>query len=841
MTLFGRAEEIGLLHRFVEEAADGGRALVVRGEPGVGKTALLDEAAAHAEARGVAVRRVAGAEFSATEDFAALTRLGLPVASSSRLAVAHGVLTALAEAAPVLLIVDDLQWIDRASAQVLAFVARRIADSGIGILGAARFDGGGFPTVDLSPIDQRSAISLLKYHFPAMPERVRRRLAEESEGNPLALLELPTALTPWQRTTVGALPDVLPLSRRLRDAFSSRVIGLPAATRSLLLVAALSGDNAVLADTTGLAPAERLGLVRIDETTGQLSFSHPLIRAAVVELASEVERREVHRRLGHLTEAAGPDERMARLLGESAHTKVRRGSPVDAIGDLLRAADLSPTTRDTRLAEAAYLSTAVTGDLDSAPHLLAQTTESSLTVGLARASQSLHHFGDVAAARRLLTAALKQAPDPTDGTDRTLLEAICHLAQISAFDGQWSHFHEAVGRLCPRPELLAIIESTYADPARCGTAMLDRLDTVLAGLSRAVNPARIVRVAIAATYVDRLPACRTALRRVVSHGRDGGPVASAIEAMFLLGQDAFRAGQWDEARSLAEEGLDLCARHGYQLLAWPGRFLDALIAAARGDRDRVEARIRRMDDWAGGLAHQYACHVRVLDALGRREFEAAYRFGTAITPTGRLASHAPHALWTILDLVEAAVRTGRHAEALAHAASGQEIRAVSARFEFVGRVATALAGRDDAMFAEVLAADGLDRWPFELARAELYHGEILRRQRKPGPAGARLTAAAERFERLGALPWAARARTELRAAGTRALPPKAVVLTSQQREIVTLAAAGLTNKQIGAQLYLSPRTVGAHLYQLFPKLGVTTRAALRDALTTLGEGDATVI
>ncbi|MDX8032621.1 helix-turn-helix transcriptional regulator [Lentzea sp. BCCO 10_0856] len=348
------------------------------------------------------------------------------------------------------------------------------------------------------------------------------------------------------------------------------------------------------------------------------------------------------------------------------------------------------------------------------------------------------------------------------------------------------------------PELLEIAETTFGDPARSTQAVLDRLDALLSDLAHETSPTRIVRAGAAAMYVDRLPVCREPLHRVARRG----PAAKAAEARLLLATDAFQTGQWDEAGDSS-------------------RYLRALVAAARGETTEK------------GLVQHQAWHVEALEALGRRDFETAYRCTASITPPGTFTPHAPQALWTILDLVESAENSGRHAEARAHALAAREIGAISPRLTFVGRVAEAMTS-EPGQFTEALAAPGLERWPFELARADLYFGERLRRDRDLVAARRHLAAALERFERLGAQPWVARARGELRATGARSDQPRpAVVLTAQQHHIATLAAAGLTNKQIGAQLFLSPRTVGAHLYQLFPKLGVTSRAALRDALTEL--------
>ncbi|ADJ48207.1 LuxR family transcriptional regulator fused with ATPase domain [Amycolatopsis mediterranei S699] len=904
--LFGRDGDLAHVLRFVDNAAESGDALVLRGEPGVGKTALLDAAAAHARTAGATVLRIAGAEFDVEVSFGALGKLLQPFAgdlgrlpavhstaltvalgmggpaAASQLAVSHAALTLLTEAAatgPVLLVVDDLPWIDRASAQILGFVARRLTGTRIGVLAAARTrdlpDPGGLPCRDVPALDADAAMALLGHRFPAMPARVRRRLADEAKGNPLALLELPTTLSKRQRSGAGALPAVLPLTQRLHDAFATRIAGLPDRARELLLVAALDGAGelrtlrAVAPEPGALAAAERLGLVHADHD--RISFSHPLIRAAVVHEATEAARRRVHRQLAeahrdhpgrhawHLAEAAtGADEHVASLLQKSAHANFRRGSPVHAVSELLRAAELSPTPagRSTRLAEAAYLGTVVTGDLRDAARLLESAqqaaTEPSLALALASANHLLNRDGAIDEAHRRLAAAVRAAPDPADASDKTLLEALYNLLLVSAFGGgdlkQWDELHAALARLRPRPpELLAIMQVTFADPARASASILDRLDAAITGLQHEVSPARIVRVGMAASSVDRLAPCRDALARVVDYGRDGGPIASAIEALFLLGSAAFHSGQWDDVLVRVDEGLDLCARHGYQLPAWHGRFLRALVGAARGDHAGAGAAVAELTGWAeprnSGLVRNCALQVGTLDALGRGDFDAAYRFATSITPAGEFASHVPQALATLLDLVEAADRTGRLAEARAHAAAARDtgVGTLSPRLAFLTRVASALAapeGEDCRLFAEALDAPGLDRWPFDLARAELYYGERLRRTKATARARASLTAAWERFERLGAEPWAARASTELRAVGTR--PEQAdlgdVVLTPQQRQIATLAAGGLTNKQIGEQLFLSPRTVGAHLYQLFPKLGVTSRAALRDALTTLDDG-----
>jgi DNA-binding CsgD family transcriptional regulator len=227
--------------------------------------------------------------------------------------------------------------------------------------------------------------------------------------------------------------------------------------------------------------------------------------------------------------------------------------------------------------------------------------------------------------------------------------------------------------------------------------------------------------------------------------------------------------------------------------------------------------------------------------MGQGDFEDAYQHAAAISPPGVLAPYAPLALWVAMDLVEAAIRTGRHAEAAAHAATLRNagVAALSPRLRLLATASEAITAPGDLaprLFEKALATSGADRFPFAQARVRLCYGEQLRRTRAVTGSRTQLTAALEIFELLGAKPWATRAAAELRAAGRTdpyAVRRDRVPLTPQELEIAQLAATGMTNKQIGQRLFLSHRTVGAHLYQIFPKLGITTRAALRDALASL--------
>lgn len=393
--------------------------------------------------------------------------------------------------------------------------------------------------------------------------------------------------------------------------------------------------------------------------------------------------------------------------------------------------------------------------------------------------------------------------------------------------------------------------------------MLPQVDAAIASLRGETDHLRILTISSTAHFTDRQVGCREALWRVVREVRQSSAVTPLITALEHLSLDAWLTGRWDQAQELADECLELCLAHGYLLQTWTVRYRQALIAAARGAYDAAEAEIT---GWAAprriGQADLAAHHVGSVAALGRGDFEAAYRHAAAISPAGVLASHVAYALWVLLDLVEAAVRTGRGAEGAAHVEAMQAagIAVISPRFALITTGATALVAPHDrvrARFEEALATPGADQWPFDLARVQLLYGEWLRRARSAADARVHLGAAQDTFRRLGAQPWHARAGTELRATGLAAgaadpvTPGVSAVsgvsgifgvsgaqpLAPLDYEIVRLAAAGLTNKQIGERLYISHRTVAAHLYQIFPRLGITSRAALRDALDALEAPD----
>ena len=646
--LFGRGRELGLIEAFIARTAVGGGALMLFGEPDVGKTVLLDAAAVTAAAAGVRVVRAAGVEFEADLPFSGLHQLLLPLheefsqlnpahrdtlnaalgfgesITPDRLVISNATLTVLqhsAAARPVLLIVDDLPWLDRASAAVLGSVARRLSGSRAGLLAASRTGQGGFlesaglPELELQPLDQEAASGLLSARFPALRADVRQRVLAEARGNPLALLELAPALSGPGAAGLPGLPAVVPMSRRLQAVFASQVEQLPAPSRQLLLLAALdgTGDLRILralgepADgLSDLAAAERAQLVRIDGNTHRLAFRHLLIRSAVVELSTEAERRQAHqqlaglfaeqpdRRAWHLAAAAlEPDEHVAALLEAAAHRILRRGDAVGAVTALLRAAELSPdgADRSCRLALAAYIGADVTGELRRAPQLLAAARradpdldlDKSLQAAVTAAFVMINGDGDVDTAHRLVLDAIEN--QTVDRASRTAMEEALHtLLRVCYFGGRaklWEPFYGALARLGPPvPTDLYLSAKTLSDPLRLAAPVLGQLDAAIQALADESDPTRIVRLAFAGIFVDRVGTCRQALWRVVGDGRSGGAVGSATTALILLSLDDFLTGRWDRAEQLVDEGLKLSETHGYWSLG--GRHVKALLAAARG-------------------------------------------------------------------------------------------------------------------------------------------------------------------------------------------------------------------------------------------------------------------
>ncbi|HEX3311950.1 MAG TPA: helix-turn-helix transcriptional regulator, partial [Streptosporangiaceae bacterium] len=524
---------------------------------------------------------------------------------------------------------------------------------------------------------------------------------------------------------------------------------------------------------------------------------------------------------------------MAASLEEAAYRRLRHGDPTGAVKALTRAAELSPTdaSRARRLADAAYVGAGTAGGLAAIPRILRAAhradpdSSRSLETAIATAHVLLNADGDVDASHRILVGAIEAArPDKPQAP--ALIEALNLLCLVCFFGGReelWPPADAAINRLGPqKPPSLELLRRLLGDPAHAGAPVIGRLDTAIAALHHDPDPAEVIRISTASTYVDRLAGCRPALRRVVLTARETGDVASTVKAAELLAVEAFFEGRWEEADALLAESLPLCEQNGYRLLGWSATYVQALLAAARGEDASVRSLTEEVTRWAEPrgvlVVQQYCSHAKALAALGRGAFDEAYRETASISPAGVLPSLRAPAVWVVLDLVEAAAKTGRLAEAAAHAAavSGSRVQDISGRLALLAGAAEGLAADRDkagAHFERALQAPGAGRWPFDLARVRLLYGEHLRRTRAYAQARTHLDAALDAFQRLGAVPWIGRAAGELRVTGVqpgrRGRPTG--MLTSQEREIARLAATGMTNKQIAARLFLSDRTVSAHL------------------------------
>lgn len=875
--LLGRDGEIEVIRRFLRSAASDGGALLITGPAGIGKTAVLDATVRMASAAGAQVMTAAGLEDETDVPFAGLSQLLAPfmdtvlrMGSGHRevlsAAVEHGgppdwqptvvvpALVAALEAAagdrPLVIAVDDLPLIDAPSATCLRLLVPRLSGRRMGLVataaaGTVRAARGGLRELRLPPLDDQAVTTLLATRVPRLSRADGARLRRQAGGIPLALRELP--LRPEE-----------PPGARLASIWRDRVAALPGATRRLLLLASLAdGDELDVLLGVGvpvpedLRQAERARLVDIRHR--RVEFVHPAVRAAVMAAATAAERGRAHavladalsdrpaRRLWHRAEATvGPDEDVARELEHAVPHLVAGDDAVGAIDVLQRVAGLTPPgpARARRRARAVHLDAAVGGNLVPVPVPRDGELSGSLWAAVSRAHVLLHGDGDLDAAHRILVDAVEETdaagapPDPTALTAAfDTLTAVCRFADRPTL---WASLRRLFLRHgAGLPSSVALSVRGHSSSGSIAATAPDRSDTVRVGWSLLA--------------VDGVADVAPALRDVMAEGLRDGAAGPAMSAAVLLSLDAFLAGRWDDSCRLARQGHDLCRTHGHGTLAALTGAAPALVAACRGDEVGCQGRTRLMLGWAAprgaGLVHRYAVHARVLAALGRGDAETAFHLAGTLAGT-RGVGPGGAAPWLIMDLVEAAVRTQRHEQAGAYVRAAREsgLGDVSGRSALLLAGAAALAeqgGRARLLYEEALAVPGAERWPFDVARVRLAYGEHLRRSRSALAARLQLTTSLATFGRLGADPWIARAESELRAAGHRRARARGAVptaLTPQERTVARLAATGATNRQIGQRLGLSPRTVGSHLSRVFQKLGLTSRAALAEALRA-ADGD----
>ncbi|MFD0262516.1 AAA family ATPase [Kitasatospora indigofera] len=908
--IVGREAEESVLSSFV--TSSGGQALVLRGETGVGKSALLKHVAERAAGAGFRVVRAVGVEAESNLPFAGLHQLLHPLLGhAEQLDGVHRVafdvvfgrsradapsvmtlgtavldlITVAAAQSRLLLVLDDGQWFDAASTAVCGFVGRRLAGSTVKLLVAMRpeaasgFESAALPVLPLPPLSEPAATHLLDTRHPRLDPKVRRRVLEEAQGNPLALLELPSYLganTAEQTFDMLSGYGLVPLLDRFQQVYGARLAALGPALRAELLLGALDGVHA--GAVTGLPGSARYrmrdvdeavaaGLLDLDPDSGEFVFRHPLVRSTVVRSAApnarraahgtlaQVHRNDVERRATHLAAATvDPDEGVAAALQEAAESATRRGGAAAAVTWLTRAAELSETREDRsrRLANAAFVA-GHAGLLDRAQRLLdtdrgPSENESTASV-LVSAYAALYEDGDVRSSHRQLTAAVERKRDGgAAGPDEELTRLVNLLLAISQYAGDrdaWQRTHrllDSLGDLVP--PMSRIYQDAWSDVVRRGRGVQERVASAYAAFPH-LDPWDITRLGVAAYHVDTLGEHRRHLARSVERELRTGAVMNGMTMLHLITLDQIASGDWEAGEETGQRVLELTTAHGNVLFAHHSRAYLALLAALRGDLDRARELRSVVDRWARprriGFLTQIADAVATTVALSEGDYESAYLCATGITAPGTFEPGAHQGPRTLLDLVEAALHTGRAREARDHALAAQaaHLPDVSPRLALVTFGALAMTAEDNDRAAELFRRaethPGAADFPFERARIRLAHGVRLRHSQGPRAARQPLSQAAETFERLGARAWAERAHAELRACGApaqhRSTDPAA--LTWQEHRIADLAARGLTNKEIGERTHLSPRTVSSHLYRVFPKLGITSRAALRDALAAI--------
>jgi DNA-binding CsgD family transcriptional regulator len=904
LLLSGRRDECASIERLLDGARAGrSGVLVVEGEAGVGKTALLDYAIGSAS--DLRVLRAAGVESEMEIGFAGmhqlcapvLDRLGrLPVPQRDALLTTFGLragsppdrflvglavlslLSDLADESPLLCVVDDAQWLDRASAQCLAFVARRLLAESVVMLFAQREHNdlfAGLPELVVEGLRGADARSLLVSALPGrLDEGVTDELLAETRGNPLALIELPRGLSAAQLAGGFALPGALSLSGRIEESFVNRLEALPAETQRLLLVAAAEplGDPGLLwraAERLGvtgaaLGPAESAGLIAID---GRVRFRHPLVRSAVYRTAAPNERRLVHRALGeatdarvdpdrrawHLAEAvAGPDEDVAAELERAAGRAQARGGLAAAAAFHERSALLTsdPERRGQRMLAAASAKRD-SGALDAALALLAEVEAGPLDeLGRARAellrgqiALEQQRGGD---AGRLLARAAKRL-EPLD-------PELAREAYLEALGGAMVGDLEVPGGARAVAEAVRAAPSSPASPraadllldgfatrvtdgyAAAAPALTRGLELLLAShvtnedagrsLSRLSNRAG----AIVALELWDVEAFHLLASRRVQLARDTGALVHLRFALSFLARSQLLSGEVAAATSTLDEAQLIAEASGnLPLVNAP-----MILAAWRGQEERASELIGATAEEAAArrwTSNAYARSV-LYNGLGRHD---AARDAAREAFEDDLVGHGP---LLVPELAEAASRTGD--TTLVESA----LEWLSGRTQVVhSEWVLGIKARVGALLSEGEAADRLyrdsivhlsgNRVRLDLARTHLLYGEWLRRERRRVDAREQLRTALEMFTSMGTDAFATRAERELLATGQRARKRTVETrddLTAQEAQVARLARDGLSNVEIGARLFISHHTVSYHLRKVFSKLDITSRSQLGRAL-----------
>jgi DNA-binding CsgD family transcriptional regulator len=888
--MVGRKDERARLKALLDAAREGrSGTLLLHGPPGIGKTALLRWTIE--EAADFTLLQARGMESESDIPFAGLAELVMPLlphldelpsvqaaairgalalgppTSTDRFTVPAALLSLLARAAderPVLVVVDDAQWLDDPSLDAFLFAGRRLGQEGIVMIGAAREQGRrvDMPWLErlcIAPLRDEDARALLD---DAIASGVADRLVATAAGNPLALLEIPGLLSTAQLAGREPLEDPLRPGTNVERAFAIAIEALPETSRRALLVVAAAGTRRLDAIARGLAraglslinlePAEEARIVSMRE--GELEFRHPLMRSTVYHSASLSERRSAHAALAaafegaerawHLASCAvAPDETVAAALEQAALDARGRGAHATAMRDLSRAAQLTPQgePRARRLVAAAgdavrsALAERALGMLDEAaaltddPLLLADAERLRGHVELRRGSPE-------AAYERLVREADRvRSRDPRRAAAMFLEASVAHMVT--------GDFHELIvsaeraralsASTEPAVELLATAVIGAGQVAlgeiEPGVAALGACGPYLMEADPLANVEIVGLAGQAAVWVEDWDGAARILSRLVGAARDASAVSALIHPLAVTAHLDLRRGRWAAALAGASEAVELAEDTGSLALLPHALAALTLVEAGLGHEADCRSHVERgLEIVPGEGVHLHAALGLLELGLGRIP-EAIEALETA--ERGLLRREVNSAVVPLRpDLVEAYVRAGRREEA----------EAVLARLAPDSRWARATAARcrgllapdEDvrAAFDAALALHDELPMPFERARTQLALGERLRRAKQRAEAREPLTEALDAFERLGARPWAERARAELRAtggpAGTRRAQAAAEQLTPHELQIAVLVSQGMTNREAAAALFLSPKTIEYHLGQIYRKLDVRGRAQL---------------
>lgn len=901
--MYGRERELGVLNHLAGQLhKDAGGALIIRGEAGIGKSALLAAVTEQASEQGTRVLSAGGVQSEAQISFAGLHQLlrpvlhlaeGLPTRQQAALLAAFGMseqvapelfMTGLAtleligdaaESSPVLLIIDDAQWLDQPSCSVLAFVARRLMTEPALMLIAVRdrlpnpLDEAGLTELRLEGLSEKTAGELLDSCAPSLGPVPRERIIQDAAGNPLALIELPAALRSEHLDEGALLPSRLPLTARLERAFAAQGSGLPPATRSLLLAAAADDvDVDVLGEVLNAAtilegrtvtadaftPAIAAGLVKIQGT--RLRFRHPLVRSAIYQAASLPERQAAHaalvqvlagqpdRRVWHRAAATlGPSEQVAAELDEAAVHARQRGAAAVAVTALKRAAELSETRarRGSRLLRAAEMAFEF-GCPGLGPQFLQATerldlpAEERTWLSWLRETYADADWSGAAKIGPLVATANTMK---ARGNERLAVQCLLAAALRCWWGNPDQETRAAVIAAAERmplpqdaPAMLAIL--AHADPVGRGVFVIDRISRMT---PLPAAPAGMYLVGSAATAVWAYDLSLSFLDTAVNGLRAQGRLGLLAQALVSQAWAAVHLAREPLAVAAAEEASRLARETGQLRSAVTAQLAQATIAAERGNFTVAEQLARQAEAvlLPMGATPMLALvqFVRGRGAVAHQRYAEGFEHLHRALDTADPAYHPFIGAWGLSDLVEAAVHTNKRdaakeyleqLESLAAATSGSLLQAEAG-------YARPMAADDDE--AESLYQAALERdlanWPCYRGRMLLWYGRWLRRQRRAADSRAPLRSARDSFDALSFPGLAEKARQELRASGEashRRMPEAWDHLTPQELQIARLAATGLSNREIGRQLFISHRTVGYHLHRIFSKLQITSRNQL---------------